>query len=117
MNKSKRVMRRSILQCLYAHMQDAYGLEIPREQFVQAQMTDREIEVLLAYKSDPRIDELRSALDRLEDGSYGQCLACKGSVDQALLDADPTRRLCGPCERLYNHIMTREITMPVSTSR
>lgn len=106
MKKSKRVMRRGILQCLYAHLQDAYGLEVSAEQFVQDQMSDREIDALLAFKSDARIDELRSALNRLEAGSYGSCLACKSPVDQALLDADPARRLCGSCEVLYSHIMT-----------
>lgn len=106
MKKSKRMLRRSILQCLYAHLQDAYGLEATAEQFVQDQMSDREIDALLAFKSDARIDELRSALDRLEAGGYGTCLACKSPVDQALLDADPARRLCGSCEVLYSHIMT-----------
>ena len=38
MKKSKRMLRRSILQCLYAHLQDAYGLEATAEQFVQDQM-------------------------------------------------------------------------------
>jgi RNA polymerase-binding transcription factor DksA len=114
MKKSKRVMRRSILQCLYAHLQDAYGLEISSEEFVQGQMSDHEVDALLAFKSDPRIDELRSALDRLEAGSYGNCLACKDAVDQSLLDTDPARRLCGSCDRLYNHILTHELGVPVT---
>lgn len=115
MKKSKRVMRRSILQCLYAHLQDAYGLEIQAEQFVQDQMSDRELDALLAFKSDARIDELRSALDRLESGAYGTCLACKDVVDQGLLDADPARRLCGSCEVLYSHIMTHGTGYSIST--
>jgi RNA polymerase-binding transcription factor DksA len=114
MKKSKRVMRRSILQCLYSHLQDAYGLEIPSEEFVQGQMSDHEIDAVLAFKSDPRIDELRGALDRLEAGSYGMCLACKDTVDQSLLDTDPTRRLCESCERLYSHILTHGLGVPVS---
>jgi RNA polymerase-binding transcription factor DksA len=115
MKKSKRVMRRSILQCLYAHLQDAYGLEVPAEQFVQDQMSDREIDALLAFKSDARIDELRSALGRLESGAYGSCLACKNPVDQPLLDADPARRLCGSCEVLYSHIMTHGTGISLSS--
>ena len=114
MKKSKRVMRRNVLQCLYSHLQDAYGLEIPGDQFVQGQMSDHEIDALLAFKSDPRLDELRSALDRLDAGSYGHCLACKDAVDQPLLDADPARRLCESCERLYSHILTHELGVPVS---
>jgi RNA polymerase-binding transcription factor DksA len=114
MKKSKRVMRRSILQCLYAHLQDAYGLEIPSEEFVQGQISDHEIDALLAFKSDPRLDELRSALNRLEAGSYGTCLSCKAKVDQSLLDTDPARRLCDSCDRLYSHIMSQTMGLPVS---
>ncbi len=115
MKKSKRAMRRSILQCLYAHLQDAYGLEIQAEQFMQDQLSDREIDALLAFKSDARIDELRSALDRLERGVYGTCLACKDAMDQGLLDTDPARRLCGACEMLYSHIMTHGTGLSIST--
>ncbi len=115
MKKSKRMVRRSILQCLYAHLQDAYGLESTAEQFVQDQMSDREIDALLAFKSDARIDELRSALNRLEAGGYGTCLACKSPVDQNLLDVDPARRLCGSCEVLYSHIMTRGTGISLSS--
>jgi RNA polymerase-binding transcription factor DksA len=115
MKKSKRMMRRSVLQCLYAHLQDAYGLEAQADQFVQDLVSDRELDALLAFKSDARIDELRSALDRLESGSYGTCLACKNAVDQLLLDADPARRLCGGCELLYSHIMTHGTGMSISS--
>ena len=115
MKKSKRVMRRSILQCLYAHLQDAYGFEIQPEQFAQDQVSQGEIDALLAFKSDARIDELRSALDRLDHDVYGTCLACKNPVDQSLLDADPARRLCGSCEVLYSHIITHGTGMSIST--
>ena len=33
-------------------------------------------------------------------------------MDQALLDADPARRLCGSCEVLYSHIMTHGTGIP-----
>ncbi|HSQ74233.1 MAG TPA: hypothetical protein VLT13_01670 [Bacteroidota bacterium] len=114
MKKSRRVMRRTILTALYAHLQDAYGLEIAEESFVQAQMSIQDIDALLAFKSDPRLDELRSALDRLERGTFGQCLACKGSIDLDLLEVDPTQRFCSSCERFYSQTMAGEFHLSVS---
>jgi DnaK suppressor protein len=112
--KSKRVLRRAILVRLYDHLQDAYGVEWPRESFVGGQLSLREIDALLSFKSDPRIDELRGALDRLEEGSFGRCLACKKDIDQELLEVDPAMRLCEQCERLYSRMraFTQQSTPP-----
>jgi len=117
MKKSKRYMRRAILTALYAHLQDAYGLEITEESFVQGQMSLQDIDALLAFKSDPRIDDLRGALERLERGTFGQCLACKGHIDQELLDTDPTQRLCSACERLYSQAMAGEMQFSMSSAQ
>ena len=112
MKKSKRVMRRAVLASLYDHMQDAYGVEWAREAFVDGQLSLNELDALLAFKSDPRIDELRGALDRLQSGTYGMCLACKGRIAQDVLDAKPARRLCVPCEQLYSHILVHTYAVP-----
>ena len=112
MKKSKRVMRRAVLASLYDHMQDAYGVEWAREAFVDGQLSLNELDALLAFKSDPRIDELRGALDRLQCGTFGMCLACKGRIGQELLDADPAQRLCVPCEQLYSHILVHTYAVP-----
>jgi hypothetical protein len=112
--KSKRVLRRAILVRLYDHLLDAYGLDCPRESFVSGQLALREIDALLAFKSDPRIDELRGALERIEQGSFGTCIACKGEINQDLLVVDPAMRLCERCERLYSHmrIVTQQSMPP-----
>jgi len=112
--KSKRILRRAVLVRLYDHLQDAYGLDCPRESFVNGQLALHEIDALLAFKSDPRIDELRGALERLEQGSFGNCIACKGEIGQDLLEVDPAMRLCERCERLYSHmrIMTQHSIPP-----
>jgi RNA polymerase-binding transcription factor DksA len=115
--KSKRVMRRAILVRLFDHLQDAYELDCPRESFVSGQLALREIDALLAFKSDPRIEELRGALDRLEQGSFGICIACKHEIDSELLEVDPAMRLCEQCERLYSHmrLITQQSTRPGQT--
>ena len=103
MSRSKRVMRRRILQSLFDHLELNYGLEHIRESLINGQFTDREIDAVLAFKSDSRLDELRGALARLENGTYGICIGCKKMITQQSLDIDLTRRLCSDCERQFSH--------------
>ena len=44
-----------------------------------------------------RLGEVRSALSRLDDGSYGQCVACGSEIDDGVLSADPVATLCDRC--------------------
>jgi DnaK suppressor protein len=37
---------------------------------------------------------VEAALVRLDDGTYGRCLACDGPIDDASLAADPTQATC-----------------------
>lgn len=101
MVKSKRAMRRAILSRLYEHLLEMYAIDVARETFLSGSFGINQIDALLAFKSDPLIDELRSALGRLEDGSFGSCMTCKKPLPQRLLDDDPTRRLCSECEHIY----------------
>jgi len=97
------MLRRAILTSLYNHLKVFYGIEWRREAFVDGQLSHHDIDALLAFKTDPRLDELRGALNRLEEGTYGQCLACKNDVSQELLDRDPARRFCPACEQQLAH--------------
>ena len=40
------------------------------------------------------LDGVDRALERLSDGTYGQCEACGAPVLEADLEHDPTRRMC-----------------------
>jgi len=108
MKKSKRAMRRAILCRLFDHLEEYYGIEWTRETFVNGQLSLPQIDAILSFKSDPRLDELRSALGRLENGSYGVCLSCKRIIGQEILDTDPARRLCPECEEEYSHVVATE---------
>ncbi len=44
-----------------------------------------------------KIMEIRSALDRLDDGSYGICEACRRLVPFTELESEPARRTCSGC--------------------
>lgn len=103
MSKHKRAVRCAILCRLFEHLENAYGIDWSRDLFVNGQLSLHQIDALLAFKSDALIDELRSALERLDAGVYGTCMRCKRKISDALLDQDPARRVCVECEEEFSH--------------
>jgi RNA polymerase-binding transcription factor DksA len=46
--------------------------------------------------------DVQSALDRLDDGSYGRCEQCGTEIDEEILESSPAARFCG------NHLPFRQ---------
>ena len=44
-----------------------------------------------------QLREIDAALQRIDDGSYGDCQVCDEPIDPRRLEADPTARLCIDC--------------------
>jgi hypothetical protein len=91
--------RHSILSHLFEHLKTAYDIDPPNEKPAGNPLPRQGIEALLAFKTDSILDELHGALHRLDEGTFGICIACKRRMNQTLLDSDPIRRLCPECER------------------
>jgi hypothetical protein len=106
MAKSKRAIRRVILCRLFERLEGEYAFAWPRKAFVDGNLSAHVIDGILAFKSDPQLEELRRALERLEDDTYGICISCKGQISQHLLDSDPARRVCFACEKEFRHVTT-----------
>jgi RNA polymerase-binding transcription factor DksA len=102
MAASKVALRRVILSNLFDHLKLNYDFERPAEPFVTGQISDRDIDILLSYKSDHRLGELREALARVEHGTYGYCIGCKRPLSRADLEQDPAKRVCSSCEQSFN---------------
>ncbi len=102
MRYSARGVRCAILCRLFEHLQETYGIDWSKEVFVDGQLSLHQIDALLAFKHDGVIDELRSALQRLDEGTYGVCIRCKRLISGDLLAQDPTRRICARCEGAFN---------------
>jgi len=102
MAASKLSQRRLILANLFEYLKVNYDFERPAEPFVTGQLSDRDIDILLSYKSDHRLGELREALARVESGTYGYCIGCKRRLSRPDLDGDPARRVCMECEASFN---------------
>ncbi|MBL9051605.1 MAG: TraR/DksA family transcriptional regulator [Tabrizicola sp.] len=45
------------------------------------------------------IAQIRAALARIEDGTYGECMRCGAAIAEARLDALPWTPLCRSCAR------------------
>ena len=115
MKKGSRHMRQIIMARLYTHLKEYYPVSSSEEPPSEDPVSLHQVDSILAFKSDSQLDELRAALDRLEEGTLGLCLSCKKQIDAQLMDADPTRRLCERCERVYSHsvLKYRDSVVPV----
>ena len=103
MARTLRGARCAILCRLFEHLQDTYGIDWSKDLFVNGQLSLHQIDALLSFKHDGLIDELRSALQRLDDGLYGVCIRCKRQIGEDLLNQDPTRLICARCEGAFAH--------------
>ena len=55
-------------------------------------------EVSLLQRAQRELDEVRAALQRLADGSYGECVSCGAAIGLPRLRAVPEARLCVACQ-------------------
>ena len=49
------------------------------------------------------LGDIAAARARLDDGSYGKCVACGGDIFYARLAAYPTVKRCAGCQTEYEH--------------
>ena len=60
--------------------------------------TDRDMAVETLNQQARSIHEIRSALDRIEEDSYGCCERCEEPIPAKRLDALPWARMCVNCQ-------------------
>lgn len=53
----------------------------------------------LSAETEEALTKVRSAMSRVEDGSFGQCTECKMMVDTDRLQINPTAELCLDCAK------------------
>jgi RNA polymerase-binding transcription factor DksA len=112
------VMRRSILALLIDRLKASHDLEFPDGGNAIDGISNYEIEALLSLRSDPRLDELRGALTRLENRTFGMCIGCRTRIDWQLLLRDPCRRVCPDCENeIWNPSMPASVSEYPSLGR
>jgi DnaK suppressor protein len=58
---------------------------------------DQEFTLALMETEEDILDRIETALERIEDGVYGQCEECNGAISKARLQAIPFAPLCIKC--------------------
>lgn len=53
----------------------------------------------LGLSGQKEIARIKAALDRIENGTYGECMKCGGTISQERLDVVPDAALCRECAR------------------
>src|SRR3954464_14685425 len=61
---------------------------------------DRELDYTLEENSEHVLQEIEAALQRIQDGTYGQCTNCGKQIPEERLEARPYATLCIDCQRL-----------------
>ena len=98
MHADKYAMRRSILSLLLDRLRGTYELELHDLTQGIGDPSMYELDALLSFRSDSKLEELRGALTRLDNDKFGICIGCKNRFDWSLLLSDPARRVCPGCE-------------------
>ncbi len=60
---------------------------------------DREINFILSDRERVKLKQIDDALERLDDGAYGDCESCGLEIAEELLEAMPFSRLCRDCQQ------------------
>jgi DnaK suppressor protein len=58
---------------------------------------DRELTLSLLGTENATLDQIEAAIERIEDGTYGQCEECGGNIPEPRLEAIPYAALCVRC--------------------
>lgn len=45
------------------------------------------------------LNETKSALQKIKEGTYGQCRQCRGEIEKEILEAAPESSLCQNCKK------------------
>jgi len=81
-------------------LSDASGENNYRDHMADQGSATYEREMDMTFEEDERLalEEVRDALARLDDGTYGTCARCSTEIPAARLDAMPTATLCITCK-------------------
>jgi DnaK suppressor protein len=86
------------------HRREAIAVESSADAFDQIEnASGRDLAARQLELQSSRLRGLRSALRRIEDGTYGICLECGSNIGTKRLQAIPWTRHCISCQELADH--------------
>ena len=81
------------------------------------QAVEREVAVLNIDRDTALARRLRSAIERLNDGSYGVCLQCEEDIAPKRLKAIPWAELCIRCQEMDDRSAGKKETFRITSDR
>jgi DnaK suppressor protein len=77
--------------------------DLPREPDANQtrESSDREVRHAEQLRDQHELQDVRAALQRIADGSYGECIDCGQSIALARLQAFPSAKRCIQCQTKY----------------
>jgi DnaK suppressor protein len=64
---------------------------------------DQAVDMTLKHNAESSLEEVKRALAKLDDGTYGLCETCGARIDRARLEALPHARFCLDCRARHEH--------------
>ena len=105
MTKNELIKYRSALEAKYGELgrllrnRDAITIEKRPDALDETQhATERELAILNLDRDSRVLRQIRSALQRIADGSFGVCLHCEGDISTKRLTAVPWAAFCIRCQ-------------------
>jgi len=102
LDKEKAEIKKELEKVAREISQDHYQANFPeygsKEDENTAEIAQYEENLALQKKFTQRLEEIEKALDKIEEGSYGNCESCGQKIDQARLKANPAATLCIVCK-------------------
>jgi DnaK suppressor protein len=109
---------KSVRQLLESRLKEATQTEGSRESIriqqvadpvdMTSQAAERELAMQGLDRRAGLVRQLRSAIDRIEDGTYGVCLECEEEIAPKRLRAIPWAQLCIQCQEAADRSVRRE---------
>jgi len=81
------------------------------------QAAEREMAVHNLDRESALVRRVRSAIARINDGSYGVCLQCEEEIASKRLKAIPWAELCIECQETTDRLTTKIETVRVASDR
>ena len=86
-----------------AHADEAAGRDVSDLKDVAASEMQTWLADSQARHASGELDEIRAALARIRDGSYGLCVDCGDPIDVRRLAAMPAAARCAACQEAREH--------------
>jgi len=85
------------------HRHDEAGLPLHKEETDDdaAAETQRQADVTHLARSATALNDIESALARIEAGEYGLCIDCEEPIDLRRLEAHPAALRCAGCQQAF----------------